>query len=155
MPGLILSAALAAVGRAWSQWWPWARTRTAQIAKGHAGVAIAIVAGVVAILLFVGWLRGDAASTAIAARDSTWREKLAAERLAQSNQHYEAARRAAEAAAKERRDLEADRDQAIARAADLELQLQAARQAAKPGADPDPVIYPRNVARALRGGDRK
>lgn len=155
MPALLISAALAAAGRLWSQWWPWASTRAAQIARGHAGLALGLAAAVVVVLLLAGWLRGDAAATAIAARDSTWKERLAQTRAADAARHFEDARRAAEAAAQERRDLEALRDREAERAAEIERQLEATRRATPPGDDPDPVIYPRNVARALRGDARK
>lgn len=114
--------------------------------NGEALAALVAVAVVVSGLVAVAWFRHEI----VAGRDGVWKDKLAKSRLdaaARTRAREQAANAAAAAARKPLVDeLVAARD----RVADLEQRLAAAEKAAAAGADPDPVIFSRDIVRSLR-----
>lgn len=114
-------------------------------------IAATALAGLVAIVCAGGWLRAEwTAETrldaAVAARDGEWAGKLAAANARAELAAASADLKALQAAQAVRFQLAVARKTASERVAALEQAL--ADNAAAP--DPNPVVYPRSVARGLR-----
>ena len=124
--------------------WVTARAAAGRFLNGNLGVAAIVVTVVLAILAGLWWLRHDAASDARSSADSGWRITLGLARNKLLLDQMMRDRRASAAAAAERAAIEKERDAAKARVFALEAHLATIGD--------DPVIYPRDLARVLRGG---
>lgn len=152
-------AALKAMG--WTGLGAWAWQRAASWVAGASGWALLIAAAMAAVLFGVMWLRSDARSTAFAARDSFWREQIAAASVQTLQAQADLAAKAQTAAEEERARLEKERDAAVEDAASLERALAKERSkpkvadtAKKDAAAPDEtgqeaIAFPRDIAKSL------
>lgn len=130
--------------------WAAFRAGAGRFLNGNAGIALSVAVVVFGILVGLWWLRYDAASSATAARDATWKADLATQRAkdleVQRVRDAAAERKAAEARAA----LERERDDAARLAADLEQKLAAIERGGNGAMAGDPVIFPRDLVRSLR-----
>lgn len=139
---MITIPTLAGLAASWAARWALARTAAGRFINRNLAVAAAVAAAVALVLVGLWWLRHDAASDAEALATSRFKieqgklrnRALIAQRL-QDN-------RAAAAAAQARAAAEIERDYARMRVLELEQQLKALGD--------DPVIYPRDLVRAMR-----
>lgn len=136
---------LAALAARWTAF----RAGAGRFLNGNAGIAVAVAIVVIGILVGLWWLRYDAASSATAARDATWRADIAAQRARDLEAQRARDLVAEKKAAAERAALERQRDEAAARAAELESNLAKLAQGVDAAAG-DPVIFPRDLVRSLR-----
>jgi hypothetical protein len=132
-----------------------ARKAVGRFLNGNAGLALVTVLGIVAVMVFLVWLRSDAAETAVAGRDATWKQKLAEQVSAATVLELAAERRGRAAAAEAVARAEEERDAAKARAIELERRIGEAGGRKVSGCDPQTELIPLSVVQAMRKRGRK
>ncbi len=121
----------------------WANPDT-WIALGSAVAVITVAGGLLSVYHNT---RTDAASSATAECDKRWMAKQIADNAEVEARKTKTAEAAAAAAQKQRDIANADKDAAVDRASDLEVQLRAYEEKAKDG---DPTVLPQDLVRSLR-----
>jgi len=118
----------------------WLGQRLAGPAAQAIAVAAAATVAIGAVLLGLWWLREDARGDARAACNAAWEQRLASARTQAAALRQARQRRSEEIAAARARELAAERDRALERAAQVEREL---------AARPRTLCYPRSILRRL------